>query len=592
MAFLLVENGPRSGLRHEIDAPRLVLGRHPRCDVVVDVGAVSRRHAQITRAGDSYYIEDLNSRNGTYLNERPLQGSTLLAEGDRIRICDVTYAFHTETPFVPPGFAAKTSEDSTHSAVLLDDEHRTSGATIMSKLDVRSAHGSLQMAASAEVKLASLVNITRSLGRALSLDEVLPQVLKSLFKIFVQADRGFIVLKEKEGRLVPRWTEVRRKGAEDTIRISRTIVNQVIDSQEAILSADAATDERFDMSESIADFHIRSMMCAPLIDLDGHAFGVLQIDTLDQRNRFQAGDLEVLASIASQAAIAINNAQLYENALHQKEVDRDLKLAHQVQRSFLPEYPPQIENYQFFNHYAPANFVGGDYFDYISMPDGRLAIVVADVVGHGVAAALLMAKLSAEVRFSLASELRPASAMTRLNRAMVDGRLEDRFVTLVMAVLNPTNHEVTIVNAGHMAPMLRDISGTVENAGEQQSGLPLGIIEQYEYEQYQTTITPGTTLTLYTDGINEAQNHEGKQYSIQRIRKQVTQAGNTPQIIGQNIVEDVQQFIGQEPPNDDMCLVCVGRIHEPDPQDDTNSQIDLDEPIQNPKEKASPTSIF
>ena len=119
--------------------------------------------------------------------------------------------------------------------------------------------------------------------------------------------------------------------------------------------------------------------------------GVLQVDTLDQRKRFQQEDLEVLGSIASQAGIAINNAQLHENALKQKALERDLEVAREVQKGFLPNQRPELTGYSFFDYYQPANHVGGGYFDYIKLGDGRLAIIVADVVGHGVAAALLMA---------------------------------------------------------------------------------------------------------------------------------------------------------------------------------------------------------
>src|SRR5690606_4744507 len=144
-------------------------------------------------------------------------------------------------------------------------------------------------------------------------------------------------------------------------------------------------------SQSIADFRIRSMMCAPLIGADGRAFGALQIDTLDQRSRFSREDLEVLAGVAAQAALALEYAQHLDQALARKELERDLELARQVQRGFLPSAKPGVNGYVFYNYYQPAHHVGGDYFDYVQLPDGRLAIIVADVVGHGVAAALLMA---------------------------------------------------------------------------------------------------------------------------------------------------------------------------------------------------------
>jgi serine phosphatase RsbU (regulator of sigma subunit) len=430
----------------------------------------------------------------------------------------------------------------------------------MSKLVVSSSSkGGLHVSASAEVKLAALVEITQSLGRVLALDEVLPQVLKSLFKIFVQADRGFIVMLSADGKLVPRWVRLRREDAGDTLRISRTIIRHVMQSKEAILSADAASDERFEMSQSIADFRIRSMMCAPLMDNEGNAFGALQIDTLDQRQRFTKEDLEILVSTASQAAIAIQSAQMHEAALKQREHQRDMALANEVQHGFLPDKRPELSGYEFFDYYQPAEEIGGDYFDYIPMPDGRVGIMVADVVGHGVAAALLMAKLSAEARFSLYSEPTPAAAVTRLNERISHLNIQ-RFVTAILVVLDPAKHKATIVNAGHMAPLHRRKNGTIEEPGEKIAGLPLGITDAMGYEQLEIQIEPGEMLTLYTDGVNESIDAAGGFYTIERLREQIKKLAGPPATLGQTIIDDVRQFLGKAPQNDDMCLVCFGRM--------------------------------
>ena len=162
------------------------------------------------------------------------------------------------------------------------------------------------------------------------------------------------------------------------------------------------------MAESIVDFHIRSMICAPLVDRDGNSLGVIQLDTLDPRNRFKKDDLDVLVSVACQAAFAVENAQLHEAAMHDQAIRRELAVAHEVQRGFLPSAAPRIPEYDFFEFYEPANQLGGDYYDYVELPGGRLAVVVADVSGKGISASLLMAKLSAETRYCLASEPSPA----------------------------------------------------------------------------------------------------------------------------------------------------------------------------------------
>ena len=558
MPHLVSNNGDHKGTRYDLAGDEYVLGRHPDCKIVLDAGAASRQHAKILRDGEVLKIEDMGSRNGTYLNNKLLGSDSQvpLNHGDHIRICDMDFTFVSDQG--QPLVGSENGEGSTRGTILIDDDSQTTSSTIMSKLDVSSQSGRVQLTATPEAKLNALIEITHSLGRAVALDEVLPNVLKSLFKIFMQADRGFIVLKNEDGALVPRWTQTRREDADDTIRISRTIVNEVMDSKEAILSADAASDSRFEMSQSISDFRIRSMMCAPLIDSNGEPVGVLQIDTLDQRNRFEQEDLEVLASIASQAGIAIENAQLHERVLRQHEMERDLELAKNVQKAFLPECSPEIDEYEFFDYYEAANHIGGDYFDYVPLPDGRTAVIVADVVGHGVAAAMFMAKLSAEARFCLVSEESPAAAITSLNERLT-GLQVDRFVTLILVVLDPKTNEATIVNAGHMPPIHRRSDSSVEEPGEEIAGLPVAITDDVDYEQETITIEPGEVLVLYTDGINEAMDSADNCFGIERIRDHVKEGAETLHQLGDNIINDVRTWIASGVQDDDMCLVCVRR---------------------------------
>ncbi len=555
MPFLTANNGPQAGRRYELNRAESVLGRHPDCDVVIDVGAVSRYHCKVVSEGDRYLVEDLNSRNGTFLNEQLIDRRTLLEPGTLIRVCDVTFTFHDAEKLIP----SSSSDDSSFRAVMVDDESSdTGGSTIMSKLDVRSSVNGPLIAATAEAKLNALIEITQSLGQTLSLDTVLPQALESLFRIFVQADRGFIGMLDESGNLVPRWTKLRREDKDDTIRVSKTIAKQVMDKKEAILSADAASDARFEMSQSIADFRIRSMMCAPLIDSERNPFGILQIDTLDQRQRFREEDLELLVSMASQASLAINNAKRHEDSLKQREIARDLQLAREVQQAFLPQTAPDFPAYSFFSYYRAANQIGGDYYDYVPLPDGRLAVIVADVVGHGVAAAMLMAKLSADARFCLASTPQPSKAITQLNARLCQLNI-NRFVTLVMVVIDPKTHEATIVNAGHMAPLYRHADGSLDEPGQQQAGIPLGIIDGNEYQQVTIKLQSGDLLTLYTDGINEAANEARQQYSVERLAAHVRASDGSPQGTGETIVQDVREHIIGCPQDDDMCLVVLRR---------------------------------
>jgi serine phosphatase RsbU (regulator of sigma subunit) len=445
--------------------------------------------------------------------------------------------------------------------MMVDDEPAQSNSAIMSKMTVSSGSSGLRLEVNTEAKLKALIAISQHLGTTLGLSEVLPKLLDSLFAIFMQADRGFIVLLDPStGRLIPKAIKYRRNEDAQTVLISRTIVHNVMETKEAILSADAASDARFEMSESIIDFHIHSMMCAPLITRDGNALGVIQLDTLDQRNRFRQDDLDVLVSVACQAAFAVENAQLHEAAMRDQAVRRELAMAHEVQRGFLPFAAPKIPEYDFFEFYESANQLGGDYYDYVELPGGRLAVVVADVSGKGISASLLMAKLSAETRYCLASEPDPAQAMGRLNRGFCSSGWEDRFVTMVMAVLDPRRHEATIVNAGHLPPLWRHGPRSVQAVAESVTNLPLGVDSEVDYAPCTLPLAAGDSLVLYTDGITEAMNAKDELYGLNRLQTLLGSDVTGVQLLGRRILDDVKRFVGVRTQSDDMCLTCFGRV--------------------------------
>lgn len=560
MAYLVVAESDQNGEKFALDSAGVILGRHPDCNVVVDNASVSRHHAKITQADDGYYVEDLQSRNGTYLNGQFLTQPHLLTPGDRIRICNVEFEFRDgENLSVPLSQDSTWQFDgSSFGVVMVDDPVSDAGASALSKVEVKKTASGVHVAASVETKLSALLQITRTLGSALRLDEVFPKVIESLFAIFPQADRGFIVMEQPDGTLVPRWVKTRRsQGETETLRISRTIIRQAMSEQAALRSLDASSDRRFQSSESIADFRIRSMICAPLINSEGVAVGALQIDTTDQRNRFEEEDVEVLAAVAVQAGIAIHNAELHEQALQQKEVEHDLKLATQVQAAFLPQLPPMMDGLSFYSHYSAANHVGGDYYDYISLPGGKLGVVVADVVGHGVAAAMFMAKLSAETRFCLASETDPAVAVSCLNDRLSDLEIE-RFVTFLLVVFDPNDQAVTIVNAGHMPPVIRRADGTIEEPGADDSGLPIGILAGEQYNAVSVPFLEGDVMALYTDGINEAMNANGDQFGMEKVRRLVAKGGSGKEV-RERVISALSKHFAGSAPEDDICLVVIER---------------------------------
>jgi phosphoserine phosphatase RsbU/P len=563
MATLTVRQGGDIGKVFEIGEGESVIGRSPECDVVLDVAAVSRRHAILSFSNDQYWVTDTGSRNGTIVNGQRVVDKAQLRDGDRMLICDVEFEFR----YLPPtgihggSPAASSLLEPLMGGVPAVDDEPEEASSIMATLDVSGgSRMSWQMSAKPEQQLQAMIEISHNLSNTLSAKDILPKILDSLFKIFVQADRGFVIMRPKaDAPLVPVATKARRGDDDQAMRISRTIVQRAIDEKKAILSADASSDARFNMAQSIADFHIRSLICAPMIDSNGEAFGVIQVDTRDQRSRFTDFDLQIIAGVASQAAIALDNARMHENAIKQRALQRDLEVAREMQTALLPSAAPNVPGFHFFQHYQAAYEVGGDYYDYVLLPDDRFAAVVGDVAGKGVSAAILMAKLSSDVRFWLAREPDPAKALAKINAAFSRHGWDDRFVTMVVAVVDPQACELTLVNAGHMPPILRSGDGKVQEVGGEEAGLPLGVIDDYQYEAYKREFLAGDFLTIFTDGFSEAMNSKRELFGIERLIELCNDKTVKACSLGPCILDKVHEFVGDFPQSDDMCLVCFGR---------------------------------
>jgi serine phosphatase RsbU (regulator of sigma subunit) len=259
----------------------------------------------------------------------------------------------------------------------------------------------------------------------------------------------------------------------------------------------------------------------------------------------------------------MENAKLHEDAMARERINRDLELAHQVQLSFLPRSLPQVPGYEFGSHYEPALEVGGDYYGFVPLPEGRLALALGDVAGKGIPAALLMAKLSSDARFSLLTEADSGRAISKLNDLLCEftGQM-DTFVTLALAVLDPKTHVVTLVSAGHPAPILVRKSKQYEDAMPPKSaGLPLGVAEGFPYEACQVTLEPGDSLLLFTDGVPEAHDRANKQFGIKGIQSAFSAAaGSGPKHLIDSLVRAVQIHASGRNPHDDVTLVGLGRI--------------------------------
>jgi phosphoserine phosphatase RsbU/P len=330
--FLRVEQGSCPGQLLEVAGERVVIGRHPGCEIVLDNAAVSRQHAQISESHGSYFLEDLRSRNKTFLNGRPVDGTAELHDGDSIEFCDLAFRFYAESPpeekerpTAPAPFAAVASSPPIGSAkatVAHDgeaaplDAFLESGSSILSTVPLNEA-SSLLLAVKPEQKLRAVLDIGRSLGHALELSDVLEKTLAGLFRVFLQADHGFVLLKEGEkGKLVVRAAKS-RKADDAAPSVSMTVVRRAMKTGEAILSADVTGDSRFEGSDSIPMMSLRSVMCVPLFSQGDEPFGIVQLDCDDASRSFTKDDLDVLASVAGQIGLAVENARLHTELVAQ-----------------------------------------------------------------------------------------------------------------------------------------------------------------------------------------------------------------------------------------------------------------------------------
>jgi serine phosphatase RsbU (regulator of sigma subunit) len=555
MDYLFVLKGANQGQKIPLEGKtRLVIGRSSlECDLVINDPAVSRTHAQILRLQGKVFIEDLKSRNRTFVNNQPVTSRVPLKDTDLIKICDFACSFHNAEDRRPlPAHLSRTggppveAETSSTIEITLSDSSKKI-------LQTQPAD-----------RLAVLLEITSQLTQSFQIDDLLPRIIERLFQLYKQADRGFIILVDEDtGELVPRVVQVRQERDRSPPRFSRRLVNQCLETGNAILSKDVINDPLIDPSESMTESRIRSVMCVPLVAPDsGKAFGVILLDTQDSPRKFSEDDLKFLVAVASQAALALQNARHLQDTQLREQRERDLALARQVQLSILPGQLPNLPGYDFFAHYASALEVGGDYYDFITLPDRRLAVTIGDVAGKGLPAALLMAKLTSDARSCLLNESDAAAAIDRLNNLMYP--FFDRnhgFVTLVVAVLDPEKHLVTLVNAGHPPPLLYRGGGKLtEAAPADVGGVPVGVEMNWSYTSHRLRLGPGEGLMMFTDGVIDARDKNDLPFHNRRVSETLGKGPFTPRALGERLVAAVKQHSLDCKQHDDITVVCFGRV--------------------------------
>ncbi|MDC0176065.1 SpoIIE family protein phosphatase [Planctomycetaceae bacterium] len=547
MAVLVLLQGGQA-VPHELDGQEVLIGRHPDCGVQLESNAVSRRHARVFLQDGRYAIEDLGSGNGTSVNGQIIENATPLESRDRIKLGPVLMRFEE-------GDGASGDIGSTMVGVSLDD---ADDATIMASVETGDGFGALGVRP--EEKLKGVLEISRALAGAVDVESLLPKVLDTLFGIFTQADRGCVLLRDTDqGELVPRAMKHRRESEDATVTLSRTVVNKVVEDRAGLLSADASSDSQFAASQSISNLAIRSMMCVPMLGIDGEVMGVINLDTQNPVNQFNNDDLELLQAVAGQAALSFDSARLMSTFAAKQKQDSELDIARGVQVALLPETLPEAEGYSFFASYDAAQAVGGDYYDALELADGKICLAFGDVAGKGVPGALIMSRISSCVQNTMNFATSIEEAVAAINNHMCDNAVEGRFVTFVLVIIDPVEHHLTLINGGHMSPMIVTTAGTIEEFDTESVGLPIGVMEDFPFEVVKRPIAEGEIIVIFTDGVDEAMNPDGELYTLERMRDFLLAGPRQADELGQALLADVRKFADGRDQNDDITIMTFGR---------------------------------
>src|SRR5438132_6112498 len=518
MAELIVKYPDRAAEHFQIGRLRVTIGRSARNDLCIPDPFASRVHAEVRQQGDEYFLQDLGSANGTLYNGSIVETPMTLTRGGRIQIGETEIVFN-DGPFPLSSGATMITENSAsipEATIALSSAERTTSGLFEQIEGARTQ--SEESAAHRPAKQSDLLALISKVGVALlasvDLNETLEQIVSLVFEA-VPADRCMVMMRdEKSPDLKVAVARLRdRVGEVGEIRISRSVIEEVVTNGKAVLTSDAQADPRFAGGTVVLQV-VRSVLAVPL-GVGQKVFGILYADSPLAEGRFTEDHLKVFTTLASVAAIRVENARLTEEQMERERLEREQQVASEIQQRFLPASAPQIEGYELQGISFPCYEIGGDYYDFIQRENGKMVIALGDVSGKGTAAALLMSSLHAAVHAQADTHNSIVTTIAAVNRYLVESIPQNRFVTLFYAELDPSKGDLTFVNAGHNPPLIVHAGGTMEQLAA--GGLPLGIMSDAEFREGRTQLRAGDVLVVYSDGVSEAVNPKGEEFGPTRL---------------------------------------------------------------------------
>lgn len=544
----------------------LVVGRTSDSGLMIDDSAASRRHIEIKARPDTFVWKDLGSTNGTVLNGAKMLAGEL-KNGDRIQIGETTLTF--EVHGIPEARNGAGDRAQQH------DENRLFTETIMD------AQGFVKKQDSAPSKTTQLLEAVYSVANEIATNyeicSLMDGVLKTTLRA-INAQRGAIFLADNTQKLLPcpkcGTVHSIANGTLKTMQIgdfpiSSTVAARVVTDGESVLYQDTDSDMELNASESIMSLQLRSIICVPLRAKHG-ILGILYIDSDRQDQNYSHDDLLLAASVGNSAGLALENAEMHQEILEKQRIDQDLATAWTIQEGFLvKEWPDKDPRYDIYGETRPAKTVGGDFYDYVRPKKDTVGILLGDVSGKGVPAALTMAQLLAQFRL-LARDLEsPVEVLKELNRGLVKRSQRGMFCTLCYLTVDLTNGHVICANAGHH-PVVQIGKNGVSNFGDA-TGPPAGILPEGPWVETRAIINPGDSLLLYTDGIVEARSmttivggasaSAPIEYEEEGLHRCVVRHyGESAHALIEAVNLDVQRYTAPAAPHDDCTMIAM-RYH-------------------------------
>ncbi len=404
-------------------------------------------------------------------------------------------------------------------------------------------------------KLRAIIEASKKLTSVLDLDELLNVILDVALQE-IEAERGTVfLLDQQKGEL---FSRILRGDEIDEIRlpIGQGISGCVAESGKAVIIHDAYADPRFNPEfDRLTGFRTRSVLCAPLVKGEHEILGVLQLLNKKEGN-FDKNDIEYLKALAAHMVIALENARAHLERLEQERTHRELELAAQIQQRFLPQENPQIPGVEIDARAVPSSDVGGDYYNFLDLPGDKLGIVLADVSGHGIGAAMITAAIHAYLHALLSCYESPAQMAGQLNGLLYQSTLPSKYATMAIVEIDPPARRLRYCNCGHN-PMIFFNNGGVEAL--KASGTIVGMFPKAEYSEEEIKLAGDERLLLYTDGVTEAARGEGEEREEFGFDRLVALSNNhLDPVAWLNVIErEVNEFTRGEPAEDDITMVAV-----------------------------------